>query len=247
MGHRVTNAADHEVITLYPSLFSYTLDDRSGLSGSASLGKTWASAMERGFEEQHEAEGLFLFAFEPETMGLTQQRAEVLENFGRFIRTQNTWIVSLGDLAEWWRLRRQVFAELEVADESGYTIVVHNRGDEEVRGVSLDFSLDAAKHRILDLQNSTLDVWTKRDLEKMLLVIEALPPGSHRIRLQNPSIITTEAVEETTNAINKQGLATSLHPKYQPETKNSKPQTRHYLYIFVRESVATRSVTPIGP
>ncbi len=191
--------SSHEVITLYPSLFSYALDDRSGLEGSASIVKTWATEMEEQFTEQHNAEGLFLFAFEPETMGLTQQRAEVLENFGRFIRTQNTWIASLGDLSAWWRMRRQVFAEIEMSDEAGYTLLVHNRASEDIRGISLDLSLDATTHRILDIQNSSLDVWSKRDLDKLLLVIETLPPGTHRIRLQNPTMITSEALEEVAN------------------------------------------------
>ena len=190
---------NHEVITLYPSLFSYALDDRSGLEGSAGMAKTWVSEMEKSFEEQHDAEGLFLFAFEPETMGLTQQRAEVLETFGRHIRTQNTWIATLGDLAEWWHDRRQVVAEIDSIDEGGYTLLVHNNTDEEIRGVSLDFALNMAAHRILDLETSTLDVWTKRDLEKMLLVIETLPVGTHRIRLQNPSIITSDVSEEIAN------------------------------------------------
>ena len=151
-----------EIVTLYPSLFSYALDDRSGLNGPMAVQKNWRTSLEANFNRQHDAEGLFLFAFEPETMGLTQQRAQVLEAFGRYIRTQNTWIATLGDMSAWWRGRGGVSASIESIDRDGYTIRVHNTGDSALEGVSLDFSFDMASHRILDLEAGSLEVWSKR-------------------------------------------------------------------------------------
>lgn len=186
-----------EVITFYPSLFSYALDDRSGVNGPTSVRESWSAAMEANFLARHKAEGLFLFAFEPETMGLTQQRSQILEEFGRFVRTQNTWIATLGDMSDWWSARNNVAAKIESVNPDGYTLMIQNDSGEEIRGLSLDFALDVGTHRLLDLEASRLDVWSKRDLEKMLLVIELLPPGSHRIHLKDPSITTADASDDS--------------------------------------------------
>ncbi|MFK7846620.1 MAG: polysaccharide deacetylase family protein [Rhodothermales bacterium] len=188
-----------EVITLYPSLFSYALDDRSGVSGPTSVRERWSAAMEANFLARHNAEGLFLFAFEPETMGLTQQRSQVLEEFGRYVRTQNTWIATLGDMSDWWSARNSVAVEIESVNPDGYTLMVQNNSGDVIRGLSLDFALDVGAHRLLDLEAGRLEVWSKRDLEKMLLVIELLPPGSHQIHLKDPSITTADASDNATN------------------------------------------------
>ncbi len=190
---------EKEVITFYPSLFSYALDDRSGMNGPTSVRESWSTAMEANFLARHNAEGLFLFAFEPETMGLTQQRAQVLEEFGRYVRAQNTWIATLGDMSEWWSARNNVAVEIESVNPDGYTLLIQNDSGDAVRGLSLDFALDVSAHRLLDLEAGILDVWSKRDLEKMLLVIELLPPGSHRIHLKDPSITTADASDAGVN------------------------------------------------
>ncbi len=184
-----------EVITLYPSLFSYALDDRSGLTGPEDIRAQWRNKLEDNFLNQHAAEGLFLFAFEPETMGLTQQRAQVLESFARYVRTQNTWIATLGDLAGWWTARNEVVATIDTVTFDGYTLTLHNHGNETVEGLSLDFAFDANTHRILEVEAGTLDVWSKRDPETLLVVVDTLPPGTHQIRLLDPSLAEEEDVE----------------------------------------------------
>lgn len=191
-GARTFEAQPHlkarEIVTFHPSLFSYTLDDRSGLNGQVAIRDTWKMALEKNFRRLHNTEGLFLFAFEPEIMGLTQQRAQILEAFGRYVRTQNTWIATLGEMTEWWIGRHHVRATVDSIEANGYTILVHNESDEVLRGVSLDFALDFNAHKLLELETGALDVWSKREPENMLIVIEALPPGSHRIRLVDPTI-----------------------------------------------------------
>ncbi len=177
-----------EVVTYFPSLFSYTLDDRSGVNGPVAVRETWKASMENNFKRLHATEGLFLFAFEPETMGLTQQRARILEEFGRYVRTQNTWIATLGEMTEWWIDRHHTRVEIASIDVDGYTLIVHNDSEEVLRGLSLDFSMGMASHKLLELDDGDLDVWSKRDPDNMLLVIEALPPGSHQLRLVDPSI-----------------------------------------------------------
>ena len=180
--------AARELITFYPSLFSYALDDRSGLNSPVAVRDTWKKAMEENFLQMHNNEGLFLFAFEPEIMGLTQQRAQILEEFGRFVRTQNTWIATLGEMSTWWMGRNHVRAIVDSVDVDGYSIRLDNSSDTTLRGVSLDFALDLTAHKLLELDAGELDVWSKRDPGNMLLVIEALPPGTHHIRLVDPSI-----------------------------------------------------------
>ncbi len=177
-----------EVVTYHPSLFSYTLDDRSGVNGPVAVRDTWKAAMENNFKRLHATEGLFLFAFEPETMGLTQQRAQILEEFGRYVRTQNTWIATLGEMTEWWLSRHHTWVEIASVDVDGYTLNVHNDSDEVLRGLSLDFAPGISAHKLLELDEGDLDVWSKRDPDNILLVIEALPPGTHQIRLVDPSI-----------------------------------------------------------
>lgn len=184
-----------EVVTLYPSLFSYALDDRSGLQGHEDIREQWRNKLEENFLNQHTAEGLFLFAFEPETMGLTQQRARVLESFARYVRTQNTWIATLGDLSSWWTARKNVIAAIDSVAHDGYAITLHNLGEETVEGLSLDFAFDAGAHRILEVEADNLDVWSKRDPATLLVVVDALPPGQHQIRLVDPSIASENDVE----------------------------------------------------
>lgn len=188
--------SEREIITFHPSLYSYALDDRSGVSGPTDVQANWSKRLEDNFQQQHSAEGLFLFAFEPETMGLTQQRAQVLEDFGRFIRTQNTWIATLDDMAAWWSSRRRVSVEISKIDAEGYTFQVENAGDEHIEGLSIDFYMDGTAHRILDLKAGGLDVWSKRDRENMLLVIEDLPPGTHQIRLEDPAVSAQDTLSD---------------------------------------------------
>ena len=48
-----------QVVTFFPSVFSYSLDDRSGVSGPAAIRENWKTQLEDNFHALHASEGLF--------------------------------------------------------------------------------------------------------------------------------------------------------------------------------------------
>lgn len=176
-----------DLVSFYPTLFSFGLGGNNTYPGTGALSDDWKASLESNFNALHQTSGLFLFAFEPETMGLTQLRAKILEDFGRYIRTQNTWIATLGEMSAWWKERSQVDVALQMVNQAGFVLELNNRNEKAVEGISLDIELPGVGDKLINIDSDELDAWTKVDSDKVLLVIESLPPGKHQVVLSDLS------------------------------------------------------------
>ena len=180
-----SSAAD--IVAFYPTLYSYELSNTSRREAGQPM-EVWSRLLRQDFERVHEAEGLFLFAFELEAMGLSVQRAGVLEQIAHTIHAGNSWFASLGDIREWWVSRGKVVVDLSAgSDSQDYEITIHNTGDVPLSDVSLNFRHEAAQS-VPALDAPGLSVTAVKHDEKLSLTIESLPPGSHTIRLIYSSI-----------------------------------------------------------
>ena len=111
---RIPLKSQDRLLRIYPSLFSYDLDvplskEEERVLAGASVENRWAYRLQEGFNRVHLSGGLFGFGFEPETMGLSKQRADLLDSFVGSLSGHNTWVVSLDTVIDWWRGRDSSF------------------------------------------------------------------------------------------------------------------------------------------
>ena len=121
------------LVRIYPTLFSYELDTTSGDEGAVpqaatSLKERWSKRLNDGFDAIHETGGLFLFAYEPETMGLSLERVSILEDFILAAKKESTWLATLEDVAAWWQKRRDVAVRVVEASEASLVVAVQHQG-----------------------------------------------------------------------------------------------------------------------
>ena len=178
------------LLRFHPVLYSYDLDSPLAAEpesiATKALQERWAFRLNRSFEDIHESGGLFIFAYEPEAMGLTQERADLLKEFGGRLKKTNTWSATLGDIEQWWRLRDRVTVEIEQFSEETLSLVVTNQNPVSVRGVSLAGVFPGFEWENAILNQTALDIKQSNAGERQLLHIEVLPAGSHTIRWEVP-------------------------------------------------------------
>ncbi len=182
-----------QVLSLHPSFFSYELAQARPSSGDKNAPDGWLEVLIEAFMRSHRSEGHHVFAFEPEFMGLSLQRAGILGDFSSYLHRQATWLATLGDVSDWWSKRRHVSVEFGSPEPGLLDIVVHNEGATELDGVSLDVTLDAARSTRVDMSSRQLVVSKTVTEDGLVAVIEKLPPGTHIIRLSEP--LRTPAAE----------------------------------------------------
>ena len=178
------------LVRLQPVLYSYDLDspvsDEPVSIASVSLQERWAFRLNRSFEDIHQSGGLFIFAYEPEAMGLTLERASLLKEFGNRLKKTNTWSATLGEIVRWWRLRDRITVKIEQFSEEEVSLVITNQNQVPVRGVSLAGVFPGFEWEKAMLNQTALDVKRSNAGERQLLHIEVLPAGSHTIRWEVP-------------------------------------------------------------
>ena len=170
------------LLAFYPTLYSYELSNAHQVEGMEQ-GEAWYDMLERSFIRAHSAHGLFLFAFDAESIGLSTQRVGALDNIARFVKTQNSWVTSLQDIQRWWVARENVKVSLKEDPGNRFEIVVENQGEAPIEGVSINFWFDTLLQDELEIDTPELDVTSTTDKDKLILVIRSLPPGEHTIRL----------------------------------------------------------------
>ena len=173
------------LVRLYPVLYSYDLDkpvaEEPASISALALQKRWMYRLNRTFEEVHQAGGLFIFAYEPESMGLTQERASLLNAFGNRLKTTNTWSATLGEIVDWWRLRDRITVEIERFSTHELALVVTNKNSQPVQGVTLSgvfpgFDMESAR-----LKSGDVDITWDTTEKELILQLGKLPPGSQEI------------------------------------------------------------------
>ena len=175
------------LIRLYPTLFSYDLDapltkgEEQELKDVSYQGR-WAHRLKNGFEQVHEKGGLFALGYEPEVMGLTEQRARILQSFIGSLRGRNTWYATLNEVVEWWGQRTQVILSLQESTPTRTVFMIENRGEEAIQGVSIDVFVPEMDMAQAEFKSGELSVSVGTPSGQMHLVqIENLPKGKHII------------------------------------------------------------------
>lgn len=182
------------LLEYHPSLFSYQLESiqptaavADSLSSSARI-IPWENALREGFQSVHDVGGLFLFAYEPEFMGLSAQRADMLANFGDFLQDQPTWSATLGEIGHWWKARQAVTIRIDSLKADEFTLHLSNRNPRVIEGVSLDIRAPGILEFISELTSSSMEASYRVNDDLLRVEIDRLPPGSHVLRwhLRNP-------------------------------------------------------------
>ena len=181
-GYTGRDAIGRSLLEFTPTTYSFELDaaDPSGSNQSASdpLQERWMYRLRDAFNRRHEAGGLFLFAYEPDIVGMSQPRAEVLTALGQFLSAKPTWVATLDQLADWWQGRQDVSISYHVQEE-GPMLIVTNEGEVALNNVSLymyDPTLDTDH---TDIDSATLDVHGQQQAEGLHVTIDRLTPGEH--------------------------------------------------------------------
>ncbi|MBX2820298.1 MAG: polysaccharide deacetylase family protein, partial [Rhodothermaceae bacterium] len=185
-----TPQKDHDrLLRIYPSLFSYDLDvplskEEERVLGGASFENRWAYRMREGFNRVHLSGGLFGFGFEPETMGLSKQRADLLDSFVGSLSGHNTWVAPLDAVIDWWRGRDSVSVFLEEVSGTLAALRIENGGDKVLEGVSLDLYLPDVDGGEFEIDAGELQVSIVEQTGSTYLVqVQRLPKGEHMINL----------------------------------------------------------------
>ena len=185
--HNSTLAQDLPIplVQIFPTTFSYDLsaplvDAERNSMEDASIEERWLYRLEDSFDSVYSFGGLFVFAFEPESMGLSVQRANVLRSFVEQVKKTSTWIATLDDIVNWWRLRSSVEVSLESSSEQGAVLTINNKGTQEIKGISLDVYLPEIEFEHVDFRTSSLDVRvTERNDSYLVIDLNKLEPGLH--------------------------------------------------------------------
>ena len=106
------------------------------------------------FRQTHDAHGLFLFAFDAASVGLSRQRTDALEQAALAIRQQDSWLASLGDIHRWWSSREEVSLSFALDSPEAYELVVENAGARSIEGVSINFWYNTSEQGALVLESS---------------------------------------------------------------------------------------------
>ena len=178
----VTHEAQYDFLAVYPSLNAYELFAKHR-EEEEDQAVAWASQLITAFEHIHSAEGLFLFAFDTESMGLSAQRAEALTTSARYIGEKNSWLMSLSEIQRWWLARKDVSVRLNGDASEGFEILVNNTGKRHLAGVSLNFWYNSRAHGSMRVESDDLDITATTLDDKVVLVIQNLPAGQSAIRL----------------------------------------------------------------
>ena len=198
LGQQLAAKTPPPLVRMYPTLFSYDLDaplaeEEKKLLGNASIQERWTYRLKNGFDEVHGAGGLFAFGFEPETMGLSEQRVQVLESFVASLFGRNTWRVSLSEVLDWWEKRDSITVFLEEVAPERAALKIANKGNETLRGVSLDVYLPDFNIQEANLKADGLQVSiTEQSGNLYLLQIHSLATGTHTIDWEMSSNKTTD-------------------------------------------------------
>lgn len=171
------------VLQFYPSFFSYELVQLHGFSGNGGTMTDWLELLKQSFTKIHQAEGHYLFAFEPEFMGMSRGRAQLLSDFSRYLQEKSSWLATLKDISDWWARKEAVTVELISLVPGRLDVIVHNNGTETLHGVSLDVRLDANWKTLVNISSPRLDFSRIEKEDGFMFVIEDLPAGAHLIRL----------------------------------------------------------------
>jgi|GEM_PF-4772959 len=189
----------HErLLRIYPSLFSYDLDvplskEEERVLAGASVENRWAYRLREGFSRVHLSGGLFGFGFEPETMGLSKQRADLLDSFVGSLSGYNTWVASLDTVIDWWRGRDSISVYLDNVSATSAALRIENEGEKVLQGVSLDLYLPDMDPAGLHIEAGELEVSIVAQTENNYLVqVQRLPKGEHTINLMPQSKGTGE-------------------------------------------------------
>ena len=189
------------LVRIYPTLFSYDLDiplteDEERRVEAASYQDRWIYRLNDGFDKVHQAGGLFAFGFEPETMGLSEQRAGILDTFVETLHTRDTWKASLREVIDWWEKRDSLSVFLEEVSADKMALRIENKGDEAMLGVSMDIFLPRIEQDMVDVQSENLKVSVvEREDDLYLLQIETLPKGVFKIEWEAPQDAESGDVE----------------------------------------------------
>lgn len=185
------------LLQFYPSFFSYELVQANNLSGYEGTMMDWLELLKRAFMKIHQAEGHFVFAFEPEFMGMSRGRAGLLGDFSRYMREKSTWLATLEDISNWWTSKEAVTVELISLIPGRLDVIVHNNGTTTLHGVSLDVRLDANWKTMVDISSPRLEFTRTEKEGGYMFVIDDLPTGAHLIRLtEQQSSELAEGLEE---------------------------------------------------
>ena len=175
-----------QLLQFYPSLYSYELNELlisdPVRSNDSTLKKRWLSELKRAFGQMHEAGGLFLFTFAPEIMGLSLQRASVLEEFSLYLNTQASWRATLSEIATWWMQREAVSVELERIPDNQLEITLENSSTQIINGISLDVYIPSLNPDTYELEAETVETnWELHD-GRITVVADSVLPGKHTLR-----------------------------------------------------------------
>lgn len=185
------------VLQFYPSFFSYELVQSHHSQGLGGTVSDWLERLKNSFMKIHQAEGHYLFAFEPEFMGMSRGRAGLLSDFSRYLKEKSTWFATLEDVSKWWASKENVTVELISLVPGRLDVIVHNNGMETLHGVSLDVRLDTNWKTLVNISSPRLEFSKVEKEDGFMFVIEDLPTGAHLIRLteQQSSQVAGETEE----------------------------------------------------
>lgn len=156
----------------------------------------WNYRLNKGFDEVHQAGGLFAFGFEPETMGLSEQRAGILDTFAQTLQRRNTWKASLSEIIDWWEKRDSISVLLEEVTPTRMTLSIENKAEEAMLGVSIDLFLPNFGQELLNVESEELQISVvEQSANLYLLQIETLPAGVFTIEWEAPEGKPSDDIE----------------------------------------------------